>query len=190
MPARKNQAPPAKFALRMTATLGKEAKESVAREGVSLNQFINLAVAEKVEYLENVAWIARRRPITQERLDKARALLHRGEVSRQPRATRSPRPTKPGNANRHVKADARPANRKKGRACPKACPSAANTRPNCHNIATNPPAANSVRLSAAHPRHHDYRRHAKPPRYVPQPRYGSPGLYSLVHPEPHCPGSG
>ncbi len=37
MPARKNQVPPAKFALRMTATLGKEAKQSAAREGVSLN---------------------------------------------------------------------------------------------------------------------------------------------------------
>lgn len=78
MPAKKNQAmPPAKFALRMTATLGKEAKESAAREGVSLNQFINLAVAEKVEYLENEAWISRRRPITQRRIDNARALLHR-----------------------------------------------------------------------------------------------------------------
>lgn len=77
MPAKKNQTPPAKFALRMTATLGKEAKASAAREGVSLNQFINLAVAEKVEYLENEAWIARRRPITQDRLDKARAILRR-----------------------------------------------------------------------------------------------------------------
>ena len=70
MPVRENQATPAKFALRMTATLGKEAKQSAAREGVSLNQFINLAVAEKVEYLENEAWIARRRPITQDRIDK------------------------------------------------------------------------------------------------------------------------
>jgi hypothetical protein len=77
VPAKKNQAMPAKFALRMTATLGKEAKASAAREGVSLNQFINLAVAEKVEYLENEAWISRRRPITQHRIDNARALLHR-----------------------------------------------------------------------------------------------------------------
>jgi hypothetical protein len=77
MPAKKNQATPAKFALRMTATLGREAKASAAREGVSLNQFINLAVAEKVEYLENEAWISRRRPITQDRIDNARALLHR-----------------------------------------------------------------------------------------------------------------
>lgn len=77
MPARKNQAPPAKFALRMTATLGKEAKASAAREGVSLNQFINLAVAEKVEYLENEAWIARRRPPSQDRINRAIALLNR-----------------------------------------------------------------------------------------------------------------
>jgi len=34
-------------------------------------------VAEKVEYLENEAWIARRRPPTQRRIDKAMALLHR-----------------------------------------------------------------------------------------------------------------
>jgi hypothetical protein len=68
---------PAKFALRMTATLGKEAKESAAREGVSLNQFINLAVAEKVEYLENEAWIAKRRAPTQDRIDRAIAILNR-----------------------------------------------------------------------------------------------------------------
>jgi hypothetical protein len=61
----------------MTATLGKEAKQSVAREGVSLNQFINLAVAEKVEYLENEAWIAKRRPPSQDRIDNAIALLNR-----------------------------------------------------------------------------------------------------------------
>jgi len=77
MPAKENQAPPAKFALRMTATLGKEAKQSAAREGVSLNQFINLAVAEKVEYLENEAWIAKRRPITQDQIDRALAVLNR-----------------------------------------------------------------------------------------------------------------
>jgi uncharacterized protein (DUF1778 family) len=78
MPARIDKAAPAKFALRMTATLSKEAKEAAAREGVSLNQFINLAIAEKVEYLANEAWIARpRRPLTQERIDNAVALLNR-----------------------------------------------------------------------------------------------------------------
>ncbi|HEY4379972.1 MAG TPA: toxin-antitoxin system HicB family antitoxin [Acidobacteriaceae bacterium] len=77
MPATKSQAKPAKFVLRMTATLGKEAKELAAREGVSLNQFINLAVAEKVEYLENEAWITRRRPPAQDRIDAAMALLTR-----------------------------------------------------------------------------------------------------------------
>jgi hypothetical protein len=61
----------------MTATLGKEAKQSAAREGVSLNQFINLAVAEKVEYLENEAWIARRRPASPLRIASASALLNR-----------------------------------------------------------------------------------------------------------------
>ena len=77
MPAKKNQATPAKFALRMNATLSREAKESAAREGISLNQFINLAITEKVEYLENEAWIARRRPASKDRIDSATALLHR-----------------------------------------------------------------------------------------------------------------
>ena len=77
MPAKKNQGAPAKFALRMTATLGKEAKASAAREGVSLNQFINLAVAEKVEYLENEAWIAKRHAPSQDRIDAALKVLHR-----------------------------------------------------------------------------------------------------------------
>ena len=77
MPARKNRATPAKFALRLNATLSKEAKVSAAREGVSLNQFINLAIAEKVEYLENEAWIARRRPTSKDRMDAAMAVLSR-----------------------------------------------------------------------------------------------------------------
>jgi hypothetical protein len=69
----------------LTSTLGKEAKQLAAREGVSLNQFINLAVAEKVEYLENEAWIARRRPLTQDRLSNAMALLSRpGTLPPQP----------------------------------------------------------------------------------------------------------
>ena len=67
-------------------SLSKEAKELAAKEGVSLNQFINLAIAEKVEYLENEAWIARRRPMTQERIDSAIALLNRaGTLSPEPR---------------------------------------------------------------------------------------------------------
>jgi len=67
-------------------SLSKEAKELAAKEGVSLNQFINLAIAEKVEYLENEAWIARRRPVTQERIDSALALLNRaGTLPPEPR---------------------------------------------------------------------------------------------------------
>ncbi len=57
-------------------------------------------VAEKVEYLENEAWIARRRPPTQNRIDKATALLHRKGGQPPARKTQFPSPTKTGNASR------------------------------------------------------------------------------------------
>ncbi len=71
-------------------SLSKEAKELAAKEGVSLNQFINLAIAEKVEYLENEAWIARRR---NESIRRWRCLTALGRCRRSPgmrfrRATR------------------------------------------------------------------------------------------------------
>jgi predicted HicB family RNase H-like nuclease len=42
------------FPLRLASFLQKEARKTAASEGVSLNQFINLAVAEKLSALRTV----------------------------------------------------------------------------------------------------------------------------------------
>jgi hypothetical protein len=45
------------------------------KEGVSLNTFINVAVAEKLAHLQHEEWIRRRRPFTPELAERAMALL-------------------------------------------------------------------------------------------------------------------
>jgi hypothetical protein len=49
-----------KFPLRLMPSVRKAAEEVSHREGVSLNQFINLAVAEKLVSLQHEAWLAAR----------------------------------------------------------------------------------------------------------------------------------
>ena len=45
------------------------------REGVSLNQFINIAVAEKLAHLQHEAWLAHRPKVTEALVSKARDVL-------------------------------------------------------------------------------------------------------------------
>jgi hypothetical protein len=47
------------------------------KEGVSLNQFINLAVAEKLAHLEHEEWLARRAKPTPDLTARALAILNR-----------------------------------------------------------------------------------------------------------------
>lgn len=49
-----------KFPLRLMPSVRKKAESHSRREGVSLNQFINLAVAEKLAHMEHDEWLARR----------------------------------------------------------------------------------------------------------------------------------
>lgn len=49
-----------KFPLRLTPSIRREVEEFSAKEGVSLNQFINVAVAEKLAHLRHEEWDRRR----------------------------------------------------------------------------------------------------------------------------------
>lgn len=53
-----------KFPLRLMPSVRKSAEEFSQREGVSLNQFINLAVAEKLVHLQHENWLAARPKLT------------------------------------------------------------------------------------------------------------------------------
>jgi hypothetical protein len=54
------------------------AEQLSKQDGVSLNQFINVAVAEKVAQMENQAWIERRKPLTGGDRERMMALLEQG----------------------------------------------------------------------------------------------------------------
>jgi hypothetical protein len=68
---------PAKYVLRLMPALHANAKKVSASEGVSLNQFINIAVAEKLAHLEHLQWMARRKAAGQPDIEAALAILNR-----------------------------------------------------------------------------------------------------------------
>jgi hypothetical protein len=53
-----------KFPLRLMPTIRKVAENFSRKEGVSLNQFINVAVAERLAHLEHEEWLAGRAKVT------------------------------------------------------------------------------------------------------------------------------
>jgi hypothetical protein len=67
-----------KFPLRLMSSVRSEAEARSANEGVSLNQFINLAVAEKLDRMRQVEWDLSRKKPTEESRRRALAILHRG----------------------------------------------------------------------------------------------------------------
>jgi len=66
-----------KFPLRLMPSVRRAAEEFSQREGVSLNQFINLAVAEKMVHLQHDAWLAVRPRLTAAVISKGLAALDR-----------------------------------------------------------------------------------------------------------------
>ena len=66
-----------KFPLRLMPSLRKSAEAVSRREGVSLNQFINVAVAEKLAVIEHNEWLARRPSASPERIKRALEILNR-----------------------------------------------------------------------------------------------------------------
>ena len=76
MPARRKKDSMSKFPLRLMPTVRKGAENFSRKEGVSLNQFINVAVAEKLAHLEHEEWITRRRKVTPDLINKGLAALN------------------------------------------------------------------------------------------------------------------
>lgn len=66
-----------KFPLRLMPSVRKSAEEFSRREGVSLNQFINVAVAERLVHLQHDAWLAARPKPTRASIAQALAALDR-----------------------------------------------------------------------------------------------------------------
>jgi hypothetical protein len=69
--------PIGKFPLRLMPSVRKVAEEFSRREGVSLNQFINVAVAEKLAHLQHEQWVARRAKPSADRISRALKILDR-----------------------------------------------------------------------------------------------------------------
>ena len=77
MPAKSKKAIASKFPLRLMPSVRQGAENFSEKEGVSLNQFINVAVAEKLAHLQHEEWIARRQKVTPERVARAMAILNK-----------------------------------------------------------------------------------------------------------------
>jgi hypothetical protein len=71
-----------KFPLRLMPSVRKVAERLSQQEGVSLNQFINVAVAERVAYLQHEEWVARRAQPTPALVSKALQILDRPSKGR------------------------------------------------------------------------------------------------------------
>ena len=72
-----------KFPLRLMPSVRKGVERFSEREGVSLNQFINVAIAEKLAHLEHDEWLARRAKPTAARIARALEILS-GSAGREP----------------------------------------------------------------------------------------------------------
>lgn len=69
----------AKFPLRLMASIRRTAEAVSVKEGVSLNQFINVAVAEKLAHLEHEEWMRNRKTPTKELAARALDLLDKAK---------------------------------------------------------------------------------------------------------------
>jgi len=77
MPTSQKKVTVNKFPLRLMPSVRKVAEDFSQKKGVSLNQFINLAVAEKFAHLQHEEWIARRPKATAALVGKALEILDR-----------------------------------------------------------------------------------------------------------------
>lgn len=76
MPAKQPKVAIGKFPLRLMPSVRRVAETFSQREGVSLNQFINVAVAEKLAHLQHEEWLAQRPKATPALLSAALAVLN------------------------------------------------------------------------------------------------------------------
>lgn len=77
MPVRRKKSATSKFPLRLMPSVRRAAEGFSEREGVSLNQFINLAVAEKLAHLQHEEWLAKRPKATEAGIARALEILNR-----------------------------------------------------------------------------------------------------------------
>ena len=75
MPADRKKSVIGKFPLRLMPSVRRVAEDFSLKEGVSLNQFINVAVAEKIVHLQHDEWLATRPKPTAARIARALAIL-------------------------------------------------------------------------------------------------------------------
>jgi hypothetical protein len=61
------------FPLRLSPSMRREANDLAHREGISLNHFISLAVAEKISRMEHTAWVKEQSIAKQEKVSPFRA---------------------------------------------------------------------------------------------------------------------
>lgn len=92
-----------KFPLRLMPSIRKGAERLSAREGVSLNQFINVAVAEKLAHLEHQEWLKARQPVTKTAIEEALRILHRGRNSSPEPGDELPKGYKRGSLRKHTR---------------------------------------------------------------------------------------
>jgi hypothetical protein len=74
----------AKFPLRLMPSVRQTAETYSAKEGVSLNQFINVAVAEKLARLEHQEWLRRRGNPDQKKIDRVLKRFREAEGKPEP----------------------------------------------------------------------------------------------------------
>jgi hypothetical protein len=77
MPVSQKKAAVSKFPLRLMPSVRRVAENFSLKEGVSLNQFINVAVAEKLAHLQHEEWLAHRPEANAALIAKALDILDR-----------------------------------------------------------------------------------------------------------------
>jgi hypothetical protein len=77
MPASQKKIAVSKFPLRLMPSVRRVAENFSQKEGVSLNQFINVAVAEKLAHLQHEEWLAHRPKASAGLIAKALGILDR-----------------------------------------------------------------------------------------------------------------
>jgi hypothetical protein len=77
MPVIQKKVAVSKFPLRLMPSVRRVAENFSQKEGVSLNQFINIAVAEKLAHLQHEEWLAHRPKASAALIAKALDILDR-----------------------------------------------------------------------------------------------------------------
>jgi hypothetical protein len=77
MPVSQKKVAVSKFPLRLMPSVRRVAENFSQKEGVSLNQFINVAVAEKLAHLQHEEWLAHRPKASAGLIAKALDILDR-----------------------------------------------------------------------------------------------------------------